>query len=300
MAFHSPLRMSDPVPAIIIARLGDYAQLMRWDKPIGALLLLWPTLWALWLAGAGHPAQHVVVIFLLGVWVTRSAGCVINDLADRDFDPHVERTRTRPLAAGRVSIREAVLLALFLALIALLLVLQLNRLTILLAPVGVILTLSYPFMKRFHHLPQAHLGLAFGWGIPMAFAALTDSVPSLAWLLFVANLAWVMVYDTEYAMADREDDLKIGVKSSAILFGEHDKRSVGLLQLITLLLLAAVGIGYGLGWLYELGLLAAAWAFLYQQYLIRLRDRGDCFRAFLNNNVFGLAIFCGILLSGLP
>lgn len=288
------------MPAIIIARLGDYAQLMRWDKPIGALLLLWPTLWALWLAGAGHPAQHVVVIFLLGVWVTRSAGCVINDLADRDFDPHVERTRTRPLAAGRVSIREAVLLALFLALIALLLVLQLNRLTILLAPVGVILTLSYPFMKRFHHLPQAHLGLAFGWGIPMAFAALTDSVPSLAWLLFVANLAWVMVYDTEYAMADREDDLKIGVKSSAILFGEHDKRSVGLLQLITLLLLAAVGIGYGLGWLYELGLLAAAWAFLYQQYLIRLRDRGDCFRAFLNNNVFGLAIFCGILLSGLP
>lgn len=281
-------------------RLADYGRLMRWDRPIGALLLLWPTLWALWLAGAGRPAQYVVVIFLLGVWIMRSAGCVVNDLADRNFDPHVERTRERPLAARRVSLHEALALALALALIALLLVLQLNSLSILLALVGVPLTVSYPFMKRFHHLPQLHLGFAFGWGIPMAYAALTGTVPMVAWLLFAANLVWVLVYDSEYAMADREDDLKIGVKSSAILFGNKDKRVIGVLQVIALLLLVAVGITNRLGWIYYAGLVGGAWSFLYQQYLIHERARSDCFRAFLNNNVFGLLVFCGILLSGLP
>ena len=283
-----------------LVRLTDYCRLMRWDRPIGALLLLWPTLWALWLAGAGRPSQYVVVIFLVGVWVTRSAGCVVNDLADRDFDPYVERTRERPLAAGRVSVREAVVVALVLALVALLLVLQLNWLSVLLAFVGVVLAVTYPFMKRIHHLPQAHLGLAFSWGIPMAYAALTGAVPAVAWLLFAANLVWVLVYDSEYAMADREDDLKIGVKSSAILFGANDKRIIAMLQGLTVALLVAVGVAAGLDWLYYLGLAAGAWSFLYQQYLIRDRSRGDCFRAFLNNNVFGLLVFCGIVLSGLP
>lgn len=281
-------------------RLYEYALLMRWDRPIGALLLLWPTLWALWLAGAGQPEQSVVVIFLLGVWIMRSAGCVVNDIADREIDPFVERTRARPLAAGRVALREAVLLALGLGLIALLLVFALNRLTVLLALVGAILAASYPFMKRYHHLPQFNLGLAFGWSIPMAYAALTGSVPPQAWALFVANIAWVLVYDTEYAMADREDDLKIGVKSSAILFGARDKRIIAILQAATVLLLAAVGLFNGLGWIYYLALLAGGWLFLYQQYLIRDRDRGDCFRAFLNNNGFGLMVFCGILIDLLP
>ncbi len=299
MVSHSPMNRVQSAE-FWLARLADYCQLMRWDRPIGALLLLWPTLWALWLAGVGRPSQSVVVIFLLGVWVTRSAGCVVNDLADRDFDPHVERTRGRPLAAGRVSAPEAIVLVLVLALVALLLVLQLNWLSVLLALVGVVLAVTYPFMKRIHYLPQAHLGLAFSWGIPMAYAALTGAVPAVAWLLFAANLVWVLVYDSEYAMADREDDLKIGVKSSAILFGVNDKRIIGALQGVTLLLLVAVGVTAGLDWIYYLGLVGGAWSFLYQQYLIRDRSRSDCFRAFLNNNVFGLLVFCGIVLSGLP
>ena len=274
---------------------------MRWDKPIGALLLLWPTLWALWLAGAGQPAQAVAVIFILGVWVTRSAGCVVNDLADRDFDPFVERTRDRPLAARRVGVFEALALALALGLVALILALWLDsRLVLWLALIGALIAVSYPYMKRLHHLPQAHLGLAFGWGIPMAYAALTGGLPAAAWWLFAANAAWVLVYDTVYAMSDREDDLKIGVKSSAILFGEYDKRLVGLLQIATLVLLAVVGRVNDLGWLYYLGLFSGAWFFLYQQYLIRDRDRQGCFQAFLNNNGFGLCVFCGIVLDHLP
>lgn len=284
----------------IAQRLYDYALLMRWDKPIGALLLLWPTLWALWLAGQGQPQQFIVVIFLLGVWVMRSCGCVINDIADRDFDPFVERTRTRPLAAGRISLREAILVFIGMGLIALMLVLQLNWLCFLLSLFGLAVAVTYPFMKRFHHLPQAHLGIAFGWGIPMAYAALTETVPGSAWLLFIANLCWVLVYDTEYAMSDREDDLKIGVKSSAILFGQRDKQIVGLLQLTTLILMAAVGSVNAMGWLYYLGLALGAVSFVYQQYLIDQRDRQDCFKAFLNNNAFGLAVFCGIVLDLLP
>ncbi len=284
----------------VLGRLQEYALLMRWDRPIGALLLLWPALWALWLAGGGQPLQEVVLIFLLGVWVMRSAGCVVNDIADREFDPFVSRTRERPLAAGRISLREALLVALVLGLLALGLALLLNWLALLLALVGALLAASYPFMKRFHHLPQLNLGLAFGWSIPMAYAALTDTVPAEAWVLFVANIAWVLVYDTEYAMADREDDLKIGVKSSAILFGERDRLAIGLLQVGTVVLLGLVGLLNGLGWIYFLGLAVAGWLFLYQQYLIREREPGECFKAFLNNNGVGLAVFCGLLLDQLP
>lgn len=281
-------------------RLREYALLMRLDRPIGTFLLLWPTLWALWLAGEGQPAQKVVVVFVLGVFLMRSAGCVVNDLADRDMDPYVARTRERPLAARRVTVREALWLFVVLCLTAFALVLTMNSLTILLSFVAVALAASYPFMKRFHHLPQVHLGAAFGWSIPMAFAALTNAVPLVAWMLFLANVTWSVVYDTMYAMVDREDDVTVGVKSSAILFGARDKRIIGYLQCLLLVLLILVGVLAGSGWLYYLGLFAAGWFSLYQQYLIRARDPAACFRAFLNNNWFGLTVFCGILLDSLP
>ena len=281
-------------------RLREYALLMRLDRPIGTFLLLWPTLWALWLAGQGRPRQDVVVVFLLGVFLMRSAGCVINDIADRNLDPHVARTRERPLAARRVSVREASWLFVILCLAAFALVLSLNTLTIQLSLVGVLLAVTYPYMKRFHHLPQAHLGAAFGWSIPMAYAALTGRVPSVAWLLFFANVVWSIVYDTMYAMVDREYDLRIGTKSTAILFGERDKRIIGRLQILLLALLTLVGTLTQLGWAYYLGLFAAAWFALYQQYLIRDREPAECFRAFLNNNWFGLMVFCGIVLDYLP
>lgn len=281
-------------------RLREYALLMRLDRPIGALLLLWPTLWALWLAGQGRPDQEVVVVFVLGVFLMRSAGCVINDIADRNLDPFVVRTRERPLAARRVSVQEALWLFVGLCLTAFALVLLMNALTILLSVVAVVLAASYPFMKRFHHLPQIHLGAAFGWAIPMAFAAQTGTVSLLAWLLFAANVVWSVVYDTMYAMVDREDDLKIGVKSSAILFKERDKRIIGYLQAVLLVLLILVGIVADLGWFYYLGLFATAWLSLYQQYLIRRREPDQCFRAFLNNNWLGLVVFCAILVDYLP
>jgi 4-hydroxybenzoate polyprenyltransferase len=281
-------------------RLREYALLMRLDKPIGAFLLLWPTLWALWLAGEGQPTQKVVVVFLLGVFLMRSAGCVINDIADRNLDPFVVRTHQRPLAAGRVSVREALWLFIALCLFAFTLVLLMNTLTILLSLVGVMLAASYPFMKRFHHLPQVYLGAAFGWSIPMAFAALTNTVPPLAWLLFLANVVWSVIYDTMYAMVDREDDLQMGVKSAAILFGTQDKRIIARLQVLLIILLMFVGILANLGWAYYGGLFVAAWFALYQQYLIRERRPSECFRAFLNNNWFGLVVFCGILLDSLP
>lgn len=281
-------------------RLGEYALLMRLDRPIGIFLLLWPTLWALWLAGQGQPAQEVVVVFITGVFLMRSAGCVINDIADRDVDPFVARTRQRPLAARRVSVREALWLFIVLCLVAFALVLMMNTLTILLSLVGVALATSYPFMKRFHYLPQAHLGAAFGWSIPMAFAAITGTVPALAWLLFAANVVWSIVYDTLYAMVDREDDLQVGMKSTAILFGAQDKRIIGYLQILLMILLILVGVLADLGWAYYLGLFAAAWFALYQQYLIRSREPDGCFKAFLNNNWFGLVVFCGILLDSLP
>lgn len=281
-------------------RLGEYILLTRLHRPIGLYLLLWPTLWALWLAGNGQPPHGIVLVFVLGVALMRSAGCVMNDIADRNFDPHVARTRDRPLAAGRVSLGEAVALAAGLCLLAFGLVLTQNALTVQLSFVGLILAVSYPFMKRFHHFPQLYLGLAFGWGIPMAFAAVTGTLPIMAWLLFLGNILWSVIYDTQYAMVDREDDLKIGVKSTAIRFGSRDKRIIGYLQLALLALLALVGVLAGRGWIYYLGLLVAAWFALYQQYLIRNREPAECFKAFLNNNSFGLTIFCALLLDYLP
>ncbi len=281
-------------------RLREYALLMRLHRPIGIYLLLWATLWALWLAGHGQPPKGVVLVFVLGVVLMRSAGCVINDIADRKFDPHVARTRDRPLAAGRVRPGEAVGLAVILCLLAFALVLTQNTLTIQLSFIGLALTVSYPLMKRFHHFPQLHLGAAFGWGIPMAFAAVTNTLPLLAWLLLLANVLWSAIYDTEYAMVDREDDLKIGLKSTAIRFGERDKQIIGYLQLALLLLLVVIGLLSGCGGFYYLGLFIAAWLALYQQYLIRDRNPEECFKAFLNNHPFGLVIFCGLLLDFLP
>ena len=275
-------------------KLKDYALLMRLHRPIGILLLLWPTLWALWIAGQGRPDPRVFVAFVLGVVLMRSAGCVINDYADRDFDPHVERTRDRPIAAGRVSPREALALFAVLCLIAFALVLTLNRLTVLLSFAGAFLAATYPFLKRYTHLPQFYLGMAFGWGIPMAFAAQTGGVPGLAWVLFAANICWSVAYDTAYAMVDREDDLKVGVKSTAILFGRYDRVMVFVFHILTIALLVVVGAraGHGLG--YYAGLTAALGFALYQQRLLRHRDRDGSFRAFLNNNWFGATVFAGL------
>ena len=281
---------------MIAERLMDYARLMRLHRPIGILLLLWPTLWALWIAGQGRPDLRVLAVFVLGVVLMRSAGCVINDYADRDFDPHVERTRARPIAAGRVNPREALVLFATLCLIAFALVLTLNRLTILLSFAGAFLAATYPFVKRFTHLPQFYLGAAFGWGIPMAFAAQTGGIPPVGWTLFAANVCWAVAYDTAYAMVDRDDDHKVGVKSTAILFGRHDRAMVFLFHVVTLSLLAYSGALAGLGLRYYAGLAAAFGFVLYQQHLMRDRTRDGCFRAFLNNNWFGAAVFAGLLL----
>ena len=278
-------------------RLSAYARLMRLHKPIGAFLLLWPTLWALWLACDGHPTPKLFVVFVAGVFLMRAAGCIINDFADRGFDPHVTRTRERPLATGEVSVAEALLLFALLALLAFALVLTLDRLAVELAFVGLALAVSYPFMKRFTYLPQPYLGLAFGWGIPMAWAAATGAVPAEAWLLFIANILWATVYDTMYAMVDRSDDMRIGVKSTAILFGPLDRVIVGILQTLLLGNLVLVGIRLDLGGAYYAGLAAASGFAVYEQYLIRKRDPQKCFEAFLNNNWFGAAVFAGILLQ---
>ena len=275
--------------------LRDYALLMRLDRPIGILLLLWPTLWGLWIAGAGRPNGVVLTVFVLGVVLMRSAGCVINDYADREYDPHVARTRDRPIAAGRVSAREAVVLFVVLCLVAFFLVLLTNRLTVLLSFAGAALAASYPFMKRYTHVPQFFLGAAFGWSIPMAFAAQTGSVPAIAWVLFVANVFWSVAYDTAYAMVDREDDLKIGVKSTAILFAGLDRTMIGLAHVITLALLVVAGQMANLGIVYYLGLGAAAAFAVYQQNLMQGRTRDGCFRAFLNNAWFGAAVFAGLV-----
>jgi len=275
-------------------RLHQYALLMRLHKPIGILLLLWPTLWALWIAAAGHPDTLVLVVFVLGVVLMRSAGCVINDYADRNIDPHVRRTRERPIAAGRVTPREALVLFAVVCLLAFVLVLLMNRLTILLSLVGVLLAATYPFTKRFTHLPQVYLGAAFGWAVPMAFAAQTGAVPAVAWLIFVANILWSTAYDTMYAMVDREDDLRIGVKSTAILFGTADRGMIAGLQMLLLLCLYWVGRQAQLGLWYDGGLAVATGSALYQQFLIRTRDPARCFKAFLNNNWFGAAVFIGI------
>ncbi|MFU8821453.1 MAG: 4-hydroxybenzoate octaprenyltransferase [Gammaproteobacteria bacterium] len=278
------------------AQLREYALLMRLDRPIGTFLLLWPTLWALWIAGAGRPDPHVFLVFVAGVVLMRSAGCVMNDFADRRIDPHVERTRDRPLARGAVTPLEALLLAGALGAVAFGLVLTMNRLTVLLALGGAVLTIAYPFLKRVTHLPQVWLGASFGWSVPMAFAAQTGAVPQLAWLMFIAVVLWAVVYDTMYAMVDREDDLRLGVRSTAILFGDADRAMIGLLQALVLLTLWLIGHRAGLASWYLGGLAVAAALSLWQQYLIRERRPADCFRAFLNNHYFGMVVFAGILL----
>jgi len=269
---------------------------MRLDKPIGIWLLLWPVLWALWLSSNGRPDEHVFLVFVLGTVLTRSAGCAINDFADRKFDGHVARTRNRPLVTGEIDPIEAVGLCFALCMIALGLVLTLDKKTQALALVGGVLLLTYPFMKRFFPLPQFYLGAAFTWGVPMAYMAHTGEVPRIGWLLFIAGLMWTMAYDTMYAMVDREDDRKIGIRSSAILFGDADRFIVGVLQLMVLLALWLAGRELKLGMWYGLGLAVAAVFALYQQFLIRDRAPAECFKAFLNNNYFGMAIFIGIAL----
>ncbi len=276
-------------------RARQYALLMRLNKPIGIFLLLWPALWALWIAGAGKPDVWVVTVFVLGVVLMRSAGCVINDYADRNIDRHVARTRDRPITAGRVAPMEALIVFAVLCLLAFGLVLTLNPLTIKLAFIGVLLAASYPFAKRYTHLPQVHLGAAFGWAVPMAYAAQTGSISNTGWLLFIATLLWATVYDTMYAMVDREDDRKIGVRSTAILFGELDRLIIGLLQLTFFTVLILVGRQAQLGLLYYLGIAAAAGFALYHQYLIRTREPAQCFKAFLNNSWLGFAVFAGIV-----
>ena len=279
------------------SRWRHYLLLMRLHRPIGILLLLWPTLWALWIASAGRPTLGVLAVFVAGVVLMRSAGCVINDYADRDVDPHVERTRTRPLATGQVSSQEALILFVVLSLAAFTLVLTMNRLTIALSVIGAVLAASYPFMKRYTHMPQAYLGVTFGWSIPMAFAAQTGAIPAVAWVVFAANVFWVVAYDTAYAMVDRDDDLKIGVKSSAILFGAWDRFFIGLGHLLTILLLAWTGHMADLGFLYYSGLVGAGAIAVYQQLLLRRRERQAYFQAFLNNNYFGAVVFAGLLLE---
>jgi len=283
--------------ASLVERLTLYEQLMRLDRPIGIFLLLWPTLWGLWFASAGRPDPLVLWIFILGTVLMRSAGCVINDYADRDIDPHVARTRNRPLAAGRVSPKEALLLAAVLALLAFLLILPLNRLTLLMAVPALLLAASYPWTKRFFALPQAYLGIAFGFGIPMAYAAQTGTVPAIAWWLLVANMFWSIAYDTEYAMVDRDDDLKLGIKTSAITFGRWDVAAVMACYAAMLGLLVWVGQRLEMGVVYYLGLAVAAAIALYHYTLIRHRERQACFRAFLHNNWLGAAVFCGIALD---
>lgn len=285
----------------MLQRLKLYAQLTRLDKPIGTLLLLWPTLWALWLAAApGTPSLLNLAIFIAGVVLMRSAGCAINDYADRDFDPHVARTCTRPLAAGLIRPWEALVVFAVLSLAAFGLVLLLDPLTQKLAAVGLLLAASYPFMKRIHALPQLHLGIAFAWAVPMAYSAQSGQFDLSAWLLFLATVAWTIAYDTMYALADREDDLKIGVKSTAILFGKHDRLIIGLFQLAALLILALVGWIHDLGISYGLSLLIAVGLSLWQQWLIRDYQPAACIRAFKNNQWFGAAIFLGLIFSLQP
>jgi 4-hydroxybenzoate polyprenyltransferase len=284
-------------PGPIAGRLWLYARLVRLDRPIGILLLLWPTLWALWIAGDGRPDWTVVAIFVLGTALMRSAGCAINDWADRDFDPHVQRTRDRPLAARRISGAEALLVAAALSLAAFLLILRLERLVIELSFVALFLAASYPFTKRFLALPQAYLGIAFGFGIPMAFAALQGRVPAVGWALLAANVLWTLAYDTEYAMVDRDDDVKIGIRTAAILFGRFDVAAVMLFHAAFIALMAGVGAAANLGTAYYAGVAVAAVLCAAQFRMIRERSRHGCFRAFLFNNWVGAALFGGLLVE---
>jgi len=278
-------------------RFYQYFLLMRLHRPIGIYLLLHPTLWALWLASKGQPRVELIIIFVMGVILMRSAGCVINDFADRNVDPHVRRTKDRPIASGLVSSKEALYLFIFLILLAFLLVLHLNFFTILLSIPAVCLAILYPFMKRYTHFPQIILGAAFSWAIPMVFSAQLNQVPLLAWWLFLTALLWTVAYDTQYAMTDREDDLKIGVKSTAIFFGKFDKLIIGILQVLVLISLSLIGVFEHLNLFYQFGVLAMAGFFIYQQYLIKDREPTRCFQAFLNNHWAGLVVFLGLAFS---
>lgn len=289
--------MNTPIKTTLTAKWQAVVQITRMDKPIGIYLLLWPTYWALWIAADGFPSIHLLLVFSLGVYIMRSAGCVINDFADRHVDGHVKRTAQRPLVSGVITSSEALQLFAFLIGGAIALVLTLSLLTIKLAVVALILAASYPFMKRYTHFPQVVLGAAFSWGMIMAFAEIQGEVSLVAWLLFSANLLWTIAYDTMYAMVDRDDDLKIGVKSTAIIFADHDKRIIGFLQLMTLALLFTVGELLALGWPFQLSLVISAGLFCYQQMLIVDRDRQACFKAFLNNHWVGLIIFIGIFVE---
>ncbi|WP_222612212.1 4-hydroxybenzoate octaprenyltransferase [Morganella morganii] len=274
-----------------------YSRLMRTDRPIGSLLLLWPTYWALWIAARGVPDWHVLIIFTIGVFSMRAAGCVINDFADRKFDGSVERTKNRPLPRGDVTEKEAKILFAVLVLVSFGLVLTLNTMTIWLSVAGLALAWVYPFVKRVSHLPQVVLGAAFGWSIPMAFAAVSESLPAECWLLFAVNIVWSVVYDTQYAMVDRNDDLKIGVKSTAILFGRFDKMIIGILQLVMILMLLWIGLMVNLSGIFYWSLLLAGALFVYQQRLMADRERDPCFQAFMNNNYVGFILFLGMLVS---
>ena len=280
-----------------LSRMGAYARLVRLHQPVGIYLLLWPTLWALWIAGEGRPDERVFIVFVLGTIVLRSAGCIINDYADRKIDAHIWRTRDRPLATGEVSVREALTLFVVLMLVGLGLVLTMNRLTQTLAVIGAMITIVYPFTKRLISFPQFVLGVAFAWGVPMAFAAQLATVPPIGWVMFAATIAWGVIYDTEYAMADRDDDLKIGVKSIAILLGGLDRAFVAAMQVLFIAALAWIGQSTGLGAWFFFGIAIAALLFFYQQYLIRERDSVDCFAAFKNNAALGLCVFVGLVLD---
>ncbi|WP_313273944.1 4-hydroxybenzoate octaprenyltransferase [Stenotrophomonas sp.] len=286
-----------PPAADLRSRLGHYWKLMRADRPIGTLLLLWPTWWALWLAADGMPPLWTLFVFTAGVWLTRSAGCVINDYADRWLDPHVKRTKERPLATGAVSGREALALFAGLMLVAFALVLTLNALTMGLSFIGVFLAASYPYLKRYTHLPQVYLGMAFGWGIPMAFAAIQGEVPPLGWVLYAANILWSTAYDTWYAMVDRDDDLKVGSHSTAILFGDLDLVIQGILFALFFAAMALAGQRAGLGWAYWTGIAMAMALVVYEFWLCRNREREPCFKAFLHNNWVGAVLFAGIVAS---
>ena len=270
-------------------------RLMRFDRPIGILLLLWPTLWALWIAGDGSPSTKNILIFCTGVVLMRAAGCIMNDVADRNFDPHVERTRCRPLASGELTVREALIAFFVVMLLAFGLVLMTNELTIKLAFAGALLASTYPFFKRWTHFPQVILGLAFGWGIPMAFAAETGQIASVAWLILLINVIWSVIYDTLYAMVDREDDVSIGLKSTAIMFGRSDLLIIRVLKILMIALLVLLGLKLQFSWPWFTGVAIAAVLFARQQYLVRNRDRDACFNAFLNNNWVGVAIWTGLL-----
>ena len=278
-------------------KFKQYLLLIRLNRPIGIFLLLWPTLWGLWIASEGFPNTKILVVFLFGVFLMRSAGCILNDIIDKDFDKFVTRTQNRPLASDKLSSIEAFIVAVSLIFIAFLLVLTTNTLTVQLSFVAIILAGTYPFLKRHTYLPQFFLGLTFGWSIPMAFAATTNSIPKIAWLLLIANILWAVVYDTIYAMIDREDDLKIGIKSTAILFDDADRFIIGLIQSLALIALIIIGQQASLNTIYYFSLIIGGCLFLYQLYLIRNRDPKKCMQAFLNNNWFGLVVFIGLFIN---